>query len=552
MHIGSVINCACECVTMIAPYLICDSTTKPLMRRSNVWISYFNVTNYTTSGYLLCPNCPYDYCNPLSVPIDLNRADTQCAYNRSGLLCGSCRPGLSLSLGTTHCLLCPRLWPVIFISISIAALLAGVVLVAVLMALNMTVAVGTLNGLIFYVNVVAVNRSILLPFKEQSFISIFISWLNLDLGIETCYFPGLDAYTKIWIQLGFVAAYVILLITFIMIVVSSYSSRFTNLIGKKNPVATLSTLVFLSYTKLLEVIFTAMSFSSINYPDGSVHYAWLPDASVKYLVGKHIILFIVAVLLFQVGLVYTILLFSWQWLLCLPSSWKIFNWTRNHKLHTFIETYNAPYVAKHRYWTGMLLVVRAILYLTAAFNASHDPQVTLVSIIFTMGCILLLKGIVGRLYQKWLIDILETFFYFNLLALALFVWYFLDKKKGYYFIAYISVIITLILLLIIILYHVYTYTAALSIATKLGHRISFMKLIHSYMKSEPKHQSPPPDELLDIIDRPFSSDYKQLLREKPTKSTYPVPEINMQDLSATTTDSSGHKNEHSRVTIQEC
>ena len=73
---------------------------------------------------------------------------------------------------------------------------------------SMTVATGTLNGLIFYVNIVAVNRSILLPFEEQNFTTVFISWLNnLELGIDTCYFPGMDAYSKTWIQLSFVAAY---------------------------------------------------------------------------------------------------------------------------------------------------------------------------------------------------------------------------------------------------------------------------------------------------------------------------------------------------------
>ena len=219
------------------------------------------------------------------VPIQLtqeNGADSQCAFNRSGLLCGSCQPGLSLSLGSSRCLQCNTYWPAAFVFITIAALLAGILLVVALLALNMTVAVGTLNGLIFYVNIVAANRSILMPFEEQNFITVFISWLNLELGIDTCYFPGMDAYSKTWIQLSFVAAYVVFLITFIMVVISSYSSKFTNFIGKRNPVATLSTLVFFSYAKLLEIVLTASSSSVIQYPNGSNKYIWLPDATVTY------------------------------------------------------------------------------------------------------------------------------------------------------------------------------------------------------------------------------------------------------------------------------
>ena len=108
----------------------CDPYTGSLMKQSqsNVWISYINHTN-TSTGYLVFPNCPFDYCNPLSVPIiDLNQvngADMQCAFNRSGLLCGSCQPGLSLSLGSSRCLLCPSYWPVAFVFITTAALLAA-------------------------------------------------------------------------------------------------------------------------------------------------------------------------------------------------------------------------------------------------------------------------------------------------------------------------------------------------------------------------------------------------------------------------------------------
>ena len=330
MNADSEINCTCECHESIRRYMTCNPLTESLMRQSQsiVWIAYINDTNTNAStGYLVFPNCPYDYCNPLSVPIELtevNGADRQCAFNRTGLLCGSCQPGLSLSLGSSRCLQCPTYWPVAFVFITAAALLAGIILVIALLALNMTVAVGTLNGLIFYVNIVAANRSILLPFEEQNFITIFISWLNLELGIDTCYFPGMDAYSKTWIQLSFVAAYVVFLIAFIMIIISSYSSKFTNFIGKRNPVATLSTLVFLSYAKLLEIVFTALSFSVIQYPSGPNKHIWLPDATVTYLQGKHIVLFIAALSLLQLGLIYTFLLFSWQWLLCLPS-WRIFN-----------------------------------------------------------------------------------------------------------------------------------------------------------------------------------------------------------------------------------
>ena len=104
-----------------------------------------------------------------------------------------------------------------------------------------------LNGLIFYTNIVYANKSILLPFKKTNFITAFVSWLNLELGIDTCYFPGMDTYIKTWLKLAFLA-YVLSLVI-LVINISSYSTRFANLIGKKNPLATLATLIFYTNTR---------------------------------------------------------------------------------------------------------------------------------------------------------------------------------------------------------------------------------------------------------------------------------------------------------------
>ena len=43
-------------------------------------------------------NCVFDYCVKRPVNISLSNPDEQCAYNRSGVLCGECEPGLSLVL----------------------------------------------------------------------------------------------------------------------------------------------------------------------------------------------------------------------------------------------------------------------------------------------------------------------------------------------------------------------------------------------------------------------------------------------------------------------
>ena len=534
------INCTCACHRDISQYTEhCNSQTESVFKKSQsrAWISYISDTNLT--GFLVYQNCPFDYCGSLSLAIDLNQpngADAQCAFNRSSLLCGSCQPGLSLSLGSSHCLQCPSHWPTLLIAITIAAILAGIALVALLLFLNMTVAVGTLNGLIFYANVVHANKSILLPFQDTNLATVFISLLNLELGIDTCFFPGMDTYTKTWLQLTFPAFVFYLVI--LVITVSSYSIRFSKLIGNKDPVATLATLVLLSYAKLLQICFESLSVSILTYPDGFSKALWFPDATVPYLQGKHIPLFIAAILILLIGLIYTAVLFLWQWHFCFPR-WKIFTLClRNQKLQFFIETYHAPFTPKYRYWTGLLLIARAILYLVAAANVSNDPQLALSAIVFTTILILLLIAFTNlKMYKKMPLNVVGTFFILNILLFSVFTWYSLNSIKfNQRAVAYTSVLSTLAILVLIILYHVYTYTSIFPKFKKLNLNRMINRFRANSTTRARRHLRLPPaaddnvhrfNELLDMIAGPANTnDYNvPLLDQQPVEPTYSVVEL---------------------------
>ena len=108
---------------------------------------------------------------------------------------------------------------------------------------------------------------------------------------------------------------------------------------------------------------------------------WIPDGNVAYFRGKHVPPILVASLIILTGILYTILLFSWQWLDQI-SDWKSFKWTRNTRLNGFLNTFHAPYVSKCHYWTGLLLMVR-VIYITSAITLSSNcnPQIPLIAII---------------------------------------------------------------------------------------------------------------------------------------------------------------------------
>ena len=132
---------------------------------------------------------------------------------------------------------------------------------------------------------------------------------------------------------------------------------------------------------------------------------------------------------------------------------------RYQKLCHFLESYHAPYTAKYRYWTGLLLFVRAILYLISVLNFSLDPRVDLMAIIFVVGGLILLKGVTAkRVYKNWPLDVMETAIYFNLVAFSALTWYNLDFGGNQVAVAYTSVTIIFILFLSVIAFHVFHYT----------------------------------------------------------------------------------------------
>jgi predicted outer membrane repeat protein len=102
---GAVCNCICDEVLWPYDKTQCNITTNSIIRKDNFWLTYINNTN-DSSGYVIHPNCPFDYCHPPEKHISINLnlphgSDAQCASNRSGILCGYCKPGLSVSLGSS-------------------------------------------------------------------------------------------------------------------------------------------------------------------------------------------------------------------------------------------------------------------------------------------------------------------------------------------------------------------------------------------------------------------------------------------------------------------
>ena len=156
----TLLNGICDC----DPYLVnsdlqinpCYINEVAIKRPANSWISYNNQSGEIK--YFTCSICPMDYCSPSTTKLNLEHPDSQCQFHRIGLLCSQCQNGLSMIFGSSRCMRCTN----VYLLLSIVVLIAGVVLVVLLYCLNLTVTEGTINGIIFYPNIISINGSVFL------------------------------------------------------------------------------------------------------------------------------------------------------------------------------------------------------------------------------------------------------------------------------------------------------------------------------------------------------------------------------------------------------
>ena len=445
--LGFIMNkTVCVCYPQLQMLKIhCNITTGRFYKDTLIWA---NATFHkgVPIGVIVHQNHPFDYCKPYNLNLSIKNPDEQCAFHRSGILCGACQHNLSHVLGSSNCKQCSSLWSVLFIP---TFAIAGIVLVVFLMILNLTVSVGTLNGLIFYANIVRANQAIFFPQNiNNSFFSWFIAWMNLDLGFGVCFYNGMDAYAKTWLQFVF-PVYIWCIV--ILIIVSSHYYTTAARISGRNAVQVLATLLLLSYAKLLRLTINILSSTTLEYPDSSVRRVWLYDGNVDYLKGKHIPLFMAALLILLVlSLPYTALLLFIQ---CLQqkTKYRVLFWIGKFK--PLFDAYTGPYKDKHRYWTGLLLLVRAVLFLIFSVNVFGDPAINLLATAAMMFFLFIYVAVAQHVYKTKILNMLEYSFFFNLGITCMGLLYIKLTARNQIALTYISVGTTFITFCIILLYH---------------------------------------------------------------------------------------------------
>ena len=493
--IGFSINSSggCDC-SVSRDNVTCDINTLDITHNGLLWIGTYDTStpfddNETNPNACIINEDCLLYCFPNPVTFHLNDTDTQCVDNRGHRMCGSCTEGYSILMGSNKCGQCHNNYTMIG-WIALFAVM-GVLLVVLLIALNLTVSVGTLNGLLFYANIVKLYEPVFSRKGPLPVLSQVISWINLDFGFEICFYNGMDSYAKQWLQFAF-PLYLWIIIIIIIQLCRRYG-KISRLMGS-HAVPVLSTLIFLSYTKLVRTIVIVLHKREVTLhcTDESVRSVslWYEDPNVEYAKGKHAGLFGFA-LLVSVFFVIPYTLF----LLCHPvlekylSHFKLFkSWSR---FKPIIDAYSGPMKDEYRFWPGLLLVAKISVLLIVTF-LQNESRVLLLAV---AAIILSLSFIFGGLYRKKLNNIIEFWFLLNLCIMASLSVVFTDESEVLiWYNTCLSVFIFSFILIVV--YHLYL-------------QLSHMKCYDALTKKLVKKQDEDDDPLLDVTESHLTVDQQR-------------------------------------------
>ena len=450
------IEYACKCRESIHRLTgltdLCDSSTGLIKCPQHDWMKPILGSNRTYEGFMWSPNCPSHLCHKNEdnwLDFSSDNVDFLCLENHTAVLCGACIQNYSLTLSSLECSKCTSNN---YLSLLLVFTLAGVALIAFLLLLCMTVADGTINGLIFYANTINIIKDQIFPHKllHPNPLTVFLSWLNLDFGIPTCFFTGLNYYSYTWLQ--FVFPFYLWLLVGLIILACKYSSRAMKLFGS-NPVAVLATVVLMSYNKLLHTCQQILSHVTVFYSNGTQEQKWKVDPNLLYFQGKHIPLVMFGLLIVVVFLIPYVFLISFGHYLQMYSNKRGLKWLIMIK--PILDAYYAPFCKNTRYWVGFLLFTRTCLSITytAIENSMHNTILVVVASVLT-GTTLIL-WLQHKIYQKKFVNVLEGSFITSIVVLSISTYHIVkrDDVTHQFILSYTSIGIAFIEFLAILTFH---------------------------------------------------------------------------------------------------
>ena len=350
--------------------------------------------------------CPHVLCNH-TTQVPINNYDAQCKHNRTGILCGQCPEGYSTLLWSNRCEVCTN-WSLLYL---LALLIAGPLLIIIIGALNLTVTVGSINGIMYYITILVINID------------------ALESRIQLCFYNGMTDFERT------IFTYLppLYLLSLVGIACCLPRCRCINMhkinriIGPRiTPV--LATVIAVSYLFIAFNVITSLLFATLYSTDGSTTVVWLFDGSLTYFQSpQHITLGCIAIIMFLLFILPAALTATFGDLLrrFIKTPWYI----------NFLDTFHGAFRFQFGFWLGIQLLALTLIMI---LKVILKPQQIYMVIVFMSTAILIFEIIVKpyrgirikvcvtetiktKYFSDWvqqsIANFLDASFHFNILIL---------------------------------------------------------------------------------------------------------------------------------------
>ena len=431
---------------------VCSSFLKRLgITQCNIDTSTINIPPQSWLGILdnrtviaFTEHCPPGYCLP-NTTINITQSDIMCSGNRMGWLCGQCKEGYSIVLGSTDCHQCS--YNSLAISFSI---LGGIVYVLFLFILRLTIDLGTLGGFIFWLNIIWSSFEVDIKYIPLQYMMYFLTSIKYQWNASVCITSDLNELGKTAI-LYFFPLYFWLIVA-VIVLSSRCLTRFANIIVGPS-VQVLVTLMYISYSDLLFISLQVLKpahyyFNSTNssgkllvwYRDGSVLYGQNPYhlcllclsiAALSFFIIPFTLVGLFGVKILRIGCI-------------------------SKYIRPFIDAIHGPYKDNLRYWFGLRLIVMSLIYIITAIFQGSNMTLQLLLIVFVLVFYTIAQAYFLP-YKNKILNVLEL--WFMVLLLVNFIIYLPYSVSDYHtstnIMTTLEIVLCFITYCIILLYHGY-------------------------------------------------------------------------------------------------
>ena len=339
---------SCTCDPRLSLHgVLCENSTFEVTVPGHNWMgTIMGDSGANFEEDVLITMCNTRYCREGSKIFEQDYFDSQCSpdLRRSGLLCGGCAPNTSALLGSNSCKNCSN-YSILLIPVFG---LAGILLFVTIALLGFTIDKGWIYIVLFYCNFLSLRGSVVLTSTYGvDYIVIPSSLISLQLGVGLCFYDGMTPLTKIGLQLIFPFFLYVLMAIFALLCRRYYwlSKRFS-------PTPTFVTLLIMCYVNTLTTCITILAKKTVYSLDGRSSIRWLTDANQEYFAGYHIPLVLIAAILMVVYIV------PFPFLMLCPQ--LLYRYVK--KFIPFYDALWAPYKTNYRFWLGIRLIIRLVLF----------------------------------------------------------------------------------------------------------------------------------------------------------------------------------------------